>query len=77
MDSPGKRLLQALELSELTEAIFRERLKREQPKATASEIEHEVRVWRQRRPGAEFGDAIGRPRMWHEFQLGSGPSRKR
>lgn len=38
-----------------------ERHRREHPEATEAEVEAVVRAWLQERPGAELGDAIGRP----------------
>jgi len=54
----------ALELAELGEAMFRQRVRREQPSLTEDEIDATVDGWRQRRPGAEHGDAVGTPVSW-------------
>ena len=54
----------AFELAELGEAMFRQRLRRDWPELTQSEIDALVDAWRQRRPGAELGDAQGRPVAW-------------
>ena len=50
----------ALELADLAERMVRERLRRERPDASEDEIEHQVSIWLHTRPGAEFGDAVGR-----------------
>lgn len=42
--------------------MTRARLRREHPDADEEEIEHLLRLWLMVRPGAEFGDALGRPR---------------
>jgi hypothetical protein len=54
----------AFELAELGEAMFRQRLRRDRPGLTEGEIDALVDAWRQRRPGAEHGDAEGRPVPW-------------
>lgn len=54
----------ALELAEVGEAMLRQRLRRDQPELTESAIDALVEAWRQRRPGAEHGDAQGRPVAW-------------
>jgi hypothetical protein len=54
----------AFELAELGEAMFRQRLRRDRPELTDGEIDARVDAWRQRRPGAEYGDAEGRPVAW-------------
>jgi hypothetical protein len=40
-------------------AMMRSRLRRERPDADEAEIEAEITLWLQRRPGAEFGDFPG------------------
>jgi hypothetical protein len=63
-DLVAERLRLALELSELGEAIFRQRLRRKNPNATDDDVDAWVAEWRLRRPGAENGDASGRPVPW-------------
>ncbi len=41
--------------------IKREQIRREHPTATEGEIEEMLRAWLAQRPGAEHGDAAGRP----------------
>lgn len=53
----------ALELTQMAEDMLRQRLRREHPDIGEREIEREVRAWYERRPGAELGDAAGRPRI--------------
>lgn len=60
----AERMRLALELAELGEAMFRQRLRRDQPQLTQDEIDALVDAWRPRRPGAEHGDAQGRPVAW-------------
>ena len=50
-----------LELYELGEAIMRQNLRRQHPDAAEDEIEELLVEWLQHRPGAEHGDAPGRP----------------
>jgi hypothetical protein len=54
----------ALELHALAEAMLRQRLRRSHPTWTRASIEAEVAKWRVARPGAEHGDAVGRPGTW-------------
>ncbi len=53
-----------LELFELGEAMLRQKLRRKHPAANDDEIEALVQEWRERRPGAEHGDGVGRPVAW-------------
>ncbi|KAA0255997.1 MAG: hypothetical protein EDX89_02725 [Acidobacteria bacterium] len=63
-DSPADRLRLTLELSEVADAMREQRLRREHPGLTEEEIEDEMARWRGTRPGAEEGDAPGRPVPW-------------
>jgi hypothetical protein len=54
----------AMELCELAEDLFRQRLRRDHPEADESEIEALVDQWRLTRPGAEHGDSVGRRVPW-------------
>lgn len=49
----------ALELYELGERMFRQRIRRECPDATRDEIDADVGAWLRRRPGADHGDYPG------------------
>lgn len=51
----------ALELFATGEAIMRQNLRRRYPQASAEEIETKLVQWLQTRPGAETGDAPGKP----------------
>jgi hypothetical protein len=62
--SAAARLRVALELAELGESMFRQRLRRDRPRLTEEQIDALVDAWRQRRPGAEHGDAMGTPVAW-------------
>jgi hypothetical protein len=63
-DMVARRMRLALDLAELGEAMLRQRLRRKHPSATPDEIESKVIAWRSQRPGAEHGDAEGRPAPW-------------
>jgi Rv0078B-related antitoxin len=58
------RLRTALDLCEMGEAMRRAQLKRERPDASDEEIENLLIAWLETRPGAEHGDAWGRPISW-------------
>ncbi|MDQ3033297.1 MAG: hypothetical protein M3Y87_12835 [Myxococcota bacterium] len=62
--SPAERLQIAFELAELAEELQRGRLRRRLPDASDDEIERLVELWYRTRPGAEHGDAEGRPIEW-------------
>jgi len=61
MSNPADRLEQAIELAELAEEMLRCKLRRTRPDASEAEIEQAVADWYRTRPGAEDGDAEGRP----------------
>ena len=46
------------------EALMRQNLRRTFPSASPEEIETRLVEWLHRRPGAEHGDAVGRPGTW-------------
>jgi hypothetical protein len=53
-----------LALFELAEAQMRQRLRRQHAGASDEEIDAMVQAWLLHRPGAEHGDAVGRPISW-------------
>ena len=55
------RMKMAFDLYATAEAIMRQNLRRRFPDASEAEIERRLVSWLRRRPGAEQGDAIGRP----------------
>jgi hypothetical protein len=55
------RIELVFELVEDAVDLTRQRLRREQPTATAAEIEHRIEAWLGERRSAPFGDAEGRP----------------
>ncbi len=59
--TPAEALRAAFDLYEFGEDLMRQNLRREHPGASETEIELLIREWLQRRPGAEEGDASGRP----------------
>jgi hypothetical protein len=60
-DSAADRLRLALDLLAAGEAMMRQNLKRLHPDDTEAQIEERLVAWLQERPGAEHGDAAGRP----------------
>lgn len=56
------RLRTAFDLFEAGERMMRQKLRREHPDATDREIEEKLLAWLCDRPGAEHGDAVGRPK---------------
>ena len=66
MTNPEKRLIRerlaiAFDLYETAEQLVAQRFRRENPGASPEEVENRIREWLQTRPGAEQGDAEGRP----------------
>jgi hypothetical protein len=59
-----QRLLVAFDLFEAGVDLKRQQLKRQHPGETDSDIERRVTAWLHERPGAEHGDAEGRPGTW-------------
>ncbi|HEU4350009.1 MAG TPA: hypothetical protein VFR35_19705 [Actinoplanes sp.] len=62
----AQRLRLALDMYEVGEQMLRQRLRRERPGASTSEIDAEVSAWLLNRPGATNGDSTGRPS--HRFE---------
>ena len=60
--TPAARLRVALELFDTGVELMRQRLRRERPEATEDEVSHALTEWLHQRPGAEYGDTVGRPR---------------
>lgn len=63
-DGAVERLRLALDLFAAGEAMMRQNLRRRFPTASEGEIEDRLASWLSERPGAELGDAVGRPGMW-------------
>ena len=55
-----RRLRAALDLFLDGETLMRQNLRRQDPEATAEEIERKLTSWIRTRPGAENGDCPGR-----------------
>jgi hypothetical protein len=60
----AERLRLTLDLFAAGEEIMRQNLRRRFPEANAAEIEDRLAAWLSERPGAERGDAAGRPGTW-------------
>jgi hypothetical protein len=58
------RLRTAFDLFTSGERMMRQNLRRRHPDASAAEIEEMLWTWLMQRPGAEFGDGVGRPVTW-------------
>jgi len=59
--TPLEKMQITLDLFDASVAIQRQNLRRSHPDATEAEIEDLLVAWLQHRPGAEHGDAEGRP----------------
>lgn len=60
--TPAERLRIALDLHDAGVEMMRQNLRRLHPDADEGEIERLLLRWLHERPGAEHGDAQGRPR---------------
>jgi hypothetical protein len=60
----SERYRLTLELFAAGEEIMRQNIRRRFPGATPEEIEEHLTTWLHERPGAEHGDAVGRPGTW-------------
>jgi len=58
---PASRFRLALDLFDTGEAMMRQRIRRLHPDWTSAQIESRLVRWLHERPGAEDGDAAGRP----------------
>ncbi len=58
------RLRLAIDMAATGEALMRATLRRRHPEASAGTIEQMIVAWYRQRPGAELGDAEGRPVPW-------------
>jgi hypothetical protein len=58
------RLCAAVEMFEVGVEMMRQNLRRNHPALTDLEIEARLTAWLSERPGAEFGDAVGRRVAW-------------
>ncbi len=63
-DNAAARLRMALDLFETGVEMMRQRLRRDHPDLADHEVEAKLGAWLRERPGAEFGDAVGRPATW-------------
>lgn len=61
---PAERLRLALDLYETGEELMRQQIRRRYPDADPETVERMLTEWLRTRPGAEHGDAAGRPGTW-------------
>jgi len=60
----AERLRTTFRLHEEGVELMRQNLRRRHPEAADEDIERLLAEWLSERPGAEFGDAQGRPVSW-------------
>ena len=63
-EKAAARLRMALDLFETGVEMMRQKLRRDHPGLADHEVEARLGSWLRERPGAEFGDAVGRPATW-------------
>jgi hypothetical protein len=61
MPSTSDAFRTTLDLFETGLNLVRQNLRRDHPQASEDEIDRRLRAWLRERPGAESGDAPGRP----------------
>jgi hypothetical protein len=61
LDASAERIRLALDLFATGEALMRQRLRRLHPDWAEARLQQELMAWLRERPGAEAGDAQGRP----------------
>lgn len=61
LDVCAERIRLALDLFATGEALMRQQLRRRHPEWTEAELRRGLLEWLRERPGAESGDAAGRP----------------
>ena len=64
--TPADKFRAALDLYDVGLKLKYQNLRRSQPHASEAEIQEQFRRWLFHPPGAEFGDAPGRPVSWAE-----------
>lgn len=63
-EKAAARLRMALDLFETGLEMMRQKVRRDHPDLADHEVEARLGAWLRERPGAEFGDAVGRPATW-------------
>lgn len=58
--TPQQRFAAVLDLYEFAKQQMRSNLRRRYPSATEEALDERMREWALRRPGAPYGDAVGR-----------------
>jgi Rv0078B-related antitoxin len=67
-DGLARKLKTTFDLQRFGIAMMRQNLVRRHPGESDAEIDARLRAWLRRRPGAEHGDAVGRPGSWPREQ---------
>jgi signal transduction histidine kinase len=63
-EATAARLRAAIEMFETGVQMMRQTLRRRDPTVSDAELDRQLTAWLRERPGAEFGDATGRPVTW-------------
>ena len=63
-ETPAERLHITFALIDVAERMLRQRLRRETPDISEQALDEHIGAWYARRPGAEFGDGVGIPKVW-------------
>jgi hypothetical protein len=71
LESAAHKLRTVFELFEAGVEMMHQTLRRKHPRLDDDEIQKLVTKWLRHRPGAEYGDAVGRPGKWPREARGS------
>jgi len=63
-EKAAARFRMALEFFETGVEMMRQKIRRDHPDLADHEVEARLGSWLRERPGAEFGDAVGRRAAW-------------
>jgi hypothetical protein len=63
----AQRFELACEMAEAGVMMMRQKIRREHPELTSKQVDRRLQAWLLCRPGAEHGDAVGRPRRIDEL----------
>ena len=70
--TPAEKLRAAFDLHTAGVRLQEQNLRRRHPEASEEEIREKLEAWLHERPGAEFGDCIGRVVEWRDREAQEG-----
>lgn len=64
--TPAEKMRAAFDLFTAGVRLMEQNLRRRHPQAGNEEIQERLAAWLQERPGAEFGDCVGKVVQWRD-----------